>query len=115
VKTILRVVGVCSVLALAACGGEITAMSPEDEALLHAQFDSPQVCTPGQPDARACDPADTKKTTICHLPPGNPANAHTLCVGNPAVPAHLAHGDHLGSCCDGGGGTTGTPASDPIQ
>ncbi|HXU72276.1 MAG TPA: hypothetical protein VN947_23290 [Polyangia bacterium] len=127
-KTILRTFGLCSVLALLACGGEITGMSPEDEALLHAQFDSPQVCTAGQPDPRACDPADAKKTTICHLPPGNPANAHTLCVGNAAVPAHLAHGDNLGSCCgsgapgDGGtgggggaGGGGGTPVTDPIQ
>ena len=56
-------------------------------------------CVAGQPDARACDPADTKKTTICHIPPGNPANAHTICVGNAAVPAHLRnHGDSVGSC-----------------
>lgn len=48
---------------------------------------------------RACDPQDTKKTTICHIPPGNPANAHTLCIGNPAVAHHLKnHGDHLGPC-----------------
>jgi hypothetical protein len=38
------------------------------------------------------------KVTICHIPPGNPANAHTITVGAPAVPAHLAHGDHLGAC-----------------
>jgi hypothetical protein len=38
------------------------------------------------------------KTTICHIPPGNPANAHTITVGNPAVKAHLAHGDYLGMC-----------------
>ncbi|HEX8950237.1 MAG TPA: hypothetical protein VF945_00260, partial [Polyangia bacterium] len=59
----------------------------------------PQMCVAGQPDPRACDPADKKKTTVCHIPPGNPANMHTICVGNPAVPAHLAHGDKLGSCC----------------
>jgi hypothetical protein len=49
---------------------------------------------------RACDPQhDAKKTTICHIPPGNPANAHTLCIGNPAVPHHLSnHGDYLGPC-----------------
>ncbi|MDB5102486.1 MAG: putative lipoprotein [Fibrobacteres bacterium] len=40
------------------------------------------------------------KVTICHLPPGNPANAHTLSVGAPAVRAHLAHGDYLGACAD---------------
>jgi hypothetical protein len=69
---------------------------------------------------RACDPGNTKKTTICHIPPGNPANAHTLCIGNAAVPAHLAnHGDHLGACIDetpcpppgGTGGVTGSGGS----
>src|SRR5689334_6822652 len=61
-------------------------------------------CTVNSPDPRACDPADTKKTTVCHIPPGNPANAHTICVGNAAVPAHLDHGDFVGTCsCPGGG------------
>ena len=36
-------------------------------------------------EVRACEPGNTKKTTICHVPPGNPANAHTLCIGNAAV------------------------------
>jgi len=38
------------------------------------------------------------KTTICHIPPGNPGKAHTITVGTPAVVAHLAHGDNLDSC-----------------
>ncbi|HEY8923495.1 MAG TPA: hypothetical protein VIU64_03880 [Polyangia bacterium] len=47
----------------------------------------------------ACDPQDTKKTTICHVPPGNPANAHTICVGSSAVPHHMKnHGDLVGAC-----------------
>ena len=41
------------------------------------------------------------KVTLCHIPPGNPDNAHTITVGASAVPAHLAHGDTLGSCPDG--------------
>ena len=45
--------------------------------------------------------AGVDKVTICHIPPGNPDNAHTITVGAPAVPAHLAHGDYLGEC--GGG------------
>lgn len=50
-------------------------------------------------EIHACAPGDAKKTTICHIPPGNPSNAHTLCVGNAAVPAHLHnHGDYLGAC-----------------
>ena len=39
-----------------------------------------------------------KKVTICHIPPGNPENAHTIKVGESAVDAHLAHGDTLGEC-----------------
>ncbi len=42
------------------------------------------------------------KTAICHIPPGNPANAHTIVVGDPAVAAHLAHGDKIGACDDPG-------------
>ncbi len=38
------------------------------------------------------------KVVICHLPPGNPDNAHTIVVGSSAVPAHLDHGDYLGEC-----------------
>jgi hypothetical protein len=41
---------------------------------------------------------DGKKLTICHVPPGNPDNAHTISVGAGAVEAHLAHGDYLGPC-----------------
>lgn len=41
------------------------------------------------------------KTVVCHYPPGNPANMHTISVGSAnAVNAHLAHGDTLGSCQD---------------
>lgn len=39
-----------------------------------------------------------KKVTVCHLPPGNVENEHTLCLPKEAVPAHLAHGDYLGVC-----------------
>lgn len=42
------------------------------------------------------------KVTICHIPPGNPANAHSITVGAPAVRAHLAHGDTIGACSDQG-------------
>lgn len=38
------------------------------------------------------------KVLICHIPPGNPENAHTIRVSENAVPAHLAHGDTEGPC-----------------
>jgi Domain of unknown function (DUF5666)/FecR protein len=40
----------------------------------------------------------TGKVVICHYPPGNPGNRHTIEVGQPAVAAHMAHGDTLGPC-----------------
>lgn len=39
-----------------------------------------------------------QKVEICHVPPGNPGNAHTICVDESAVATHLAHGCSLGSC-----------------
>jgi len=38
------------------------------------------------------------EVSICHVPPGNPANAHTITVGSAAVESHLTHGDILGVC-----------------
>jgi hypothetical protein len=40
------------------------------------------------------------QVVLCHFPPGNPDNFHTLTVGADAVDAHLRnHGDALGECC----------------
>lgn len=44
------------------------------------------------------DDDGNSKVTICHIPPGNPSNLHTITVGASAVPAHIAHGDYLGAC-----------------
>src|ERR1041385_3056642 len=83
-------------LSLSACTGVITSDKTQADQGL------PQSCTANAPDPRACDPADTGKTTVCHIPPGNPANAHTICIGNAAVPAHLTyHGDFIGTCSCG--------------
>ena len=39
------------------------------------------------------------KVLVCHIPPGNPANAHTICISPNAVSMHLEqHGDLLGPC-----------------
>lgn len=41
------------------------------------------------------------KVAICHIPPGNPDNAHTIKIDESAVEAHLDHGDDLGKCGEG--------------
>lgn len=41
--------------------------------------------------------------TICHIPPGQLSNAHTITISVNALPTHLAHGDYIGSCTGTGG------------
>src|SRR5262245_55125233 len=71
----------------------------------------------GSPDASAKNNktkhgkgGTSHKTCLCHIPRGNPSNAHTICVGGGAVSAHLRHGDVLGECPSSGacGGPDGT-------
>lgn len=38
------------------------------------------------------------KVEVCHLPPGNPNDYHTLTIPSLALKAHLAHGDLEGTC-----------------
>jgi hypothetical protein len=69
---------------------------------------SPTVAAPAAATAAASVPEvdggvtaqGVEKVTICHVPPGNPENAHTITVGSPAVPAHMAHGDSEGACTE---------------
>jgi hypothetical protein len=61
-------------------------------------LDDPIRPTPTPGPTETPRPDDDGKVTICHIPPGNPGNAHTITVGASAVDAHLAHGDHLGPC-----------------
>jgi hypothetical protein len=59
-----------------------------------------QTATADDGDGSVSAQAAREKVTICHVPPGNPANAHTITIGAPAVPAHLANhpGDAIGPC-----------------
>lgn len=87
----------CAAFAMS-CG-----LGPDLEAAGDTKDELPQ-SQAGGGGAPSC-PAD--KVMVCHVPPGNPANAHTLCVGAPAVKAHVQHhGDALGPC--------GVPPSTPV-
>jgi hypothetical protein len=53
------------------------------------------------------------KVDVCHLPPGNPENFHTITISENALSAHLGHGDFEGACnancaslCDDGNACT---------
>ena len=48
------------------------------------------------------------KMTICHIPPGNTSNRHTITVSESAWEAHSAHGDHRGACGRSEPGPCGT-------
>ena len=60
--------------------------------LLQAQIDG------GQFRSVSTDLLTKVPVTLCHIPPDNPANAHTIVVDQAAVAAHLAHGDSFGEC-----------------
>ncbi len=87
-------------LLLAACATEAT-----DSSLYLTGTEESYVTTAA--GAKVCM---GKKVLICHVPPGNPANAHTICVGKPAVDAHMTHHpDSLGAC----GAEPNPPPDDP--
>ena len=39
-----------------------------------------------------------EKVAVCHIPSGDPDNAHTIVIARAAVQSHLDHGDILGPC-----------------
>ena len=55
---------------------------------------------PGPKPTDKPDPTPDPVKNICHVPPGNPKNAHTIgCKTSGCIAAHLAHhDDYLGKC-----------------
>jgi hypothetical protein len=43
-------------------------------------------------------PVEEKKLKICHYPPGNPDNVHTIEINENSLKTHLEHGDYTGEC-----------------
>ena len=53
----------------------------------------------GKGKAKGKGKGNNQRVTICHRPPGNPSNCHTITVGAKAAEKHIAqHGDTLGEC-----------------
>ncbi|MBN8231789.1 hypothetical protein JYK02_30185 [Corallococcus macrosporus] len=97
----------CATLLSMGCGGPTVSEDPSlatgGDNLGGAASEVPLADGGTAPDGRV---------TICHIPPGNPANAHSITVGAPAATAHLRHGDRLGAC-DGEEPTSDGGTSEP--
>jgi len=99
-KTISLLAGGVALVLAIACGGSRDTQDPTygltgTEELPLVAEDGTLVCP------------SPKKVFVCHIPPGNPANAHTICVAQPAVKAHSEHhGDAEGACPEADGGVT---------
>lgn len=107
-------VALCTLLA-AGCGGTGDSDNVSDPSMQGDNLGA-GAGAPGSEDATTDGGAGggTDKVTICHIPPGNPANAHTITVGAPAVWAHLRHGDTQGPC-GGDAQDAGTPADGGVS
>lgn len=55
------------------------------------------------------DGQDEARVTVCHIPPGNPANAHEITVGESSVGSHERHGDYQGTCEESEDGEVDSP------
>ena len=65
-------------------------------------FALPQVGVAGKPP----------KVDVCHIPPDNPENFHSIQVNENALQSHLDHGDFVGSCDDHGEQICSDPSLD---
>jgi hypothetical protein len=88
---------------LVAFAGACTADDTDSSMYLTGTEESPLTSANG---ALSCT---GHKVLICHIPPGNPANEHSICVGEPAVAPHMRlHGDFVGACGPGNGSGDGS-------
>ena len=70
----MRLAAVAAVLFLCACGGEQDRSRSASSSSLERELAKARVAAAQSADG---------KVTICHIPPGNPANAHEITVGEP--------------------------------
>lgn len=81
-----------ALVALVACGRESPLSTGTDEAM------SARESTNATSLAASAQGEAEPKITICHVPPGNPENAHEITVAEASLRAHFPHGDTLGTC-----------------
>lgn|GEM_PF-6659846 len=79
--------------------------SLDDDGSIVASAISPEARSESSDDDREDDEDENEedKVTICHAPPGNPANARTIEVEPDELAEHLEHGDTEGPCDENSG------------
>ena len=88
------------VVALAAPGGGEPS-GVQEETPTATETSPPATLTPtATPDPT--DDGPSASGDLCHVPPDNPDNAHTISIGESALEDHLAHGDTEGACTSSG-------------
>lgn len=81
-----------TVLSITIPGHALTSIAPAPSQ--NSETDEPPVGDPPETDEGDCK---GKKVAICHHPRNG--NNQDICIGKPAVPAHLRlHGDTIGRC-----------------
>ena len=92
---------------LASFGGLGYAASGTKEAAIAVK----DIVAPSRPQvvhgSAAQDQYGPQKVTICH-------KGHTITISRSALPAHLAHGDFVGTCPAGAGGVAGAGAGQTL-
>ena len=115
------------ILFIAACGGGVIYQELDDNAVVPEPTETCEKPTPTPEETPVETPEPTptpgdddddddwsgddddddddgtcRKNLLCHVPPGNPENKHTLCLPSPAIRAHLKQhtGDYLGACVE---------------
>ena len=87
----MNTVVILAAVSLASCGGNSGEVSSDFEAERAA----------AAVEAAAECSAKPHKVLVCHIPPGNPDNWHSICISENAVDTHVDHhGDTIGSSCE---------------
>lgn len=77
-------------LFLAGCGNPGSSAVSADQMRAEAASQAADECS-----------ANPQKILVCHVPPGNPDNWHTICISENAVQTHQDHhGDAIGATCE---------------
>src|SRR5262245_60054846 len=92
IRSLFVVASLFTLVVLAACEGESPLSTGADQAK-SARESSNATSLAASPQGEA-----EPKVTICHVPPGNPENAHEITVAESSLKAHFPHGDTLGTC-----------------